>query len=61
MNINKLIVRVTQLLVWHVKKVAYELVPIDTFTINDLLFLKLEWVPEELLIMNPVNVTEVNI
>src|SRR3990167_759274 len=43
------------------KEVAYELVSIGTFTINDLLFLKPEWVPEELLIMKPVDVTEVDI
>ena len=42
-------------------EVAYELVLIGAFTINDLLFLKPEWVPEELFIMNPVNVTEVDI
>ena len=42
------------------KEVAYELVSIGTFTINDLLFLKPEWV-EELFIMNPVDVTEVDI
>ena len=43
------------------KEVAYELVSIGTFTINDLLFLKQEWVPEELLIMKPVDVTKVDI
>ena len=43
------------------KKVAYELVQMGIFTINDLLFLKPEWVLEELFIMNPVNVTEVDI
>ena len=43
------------------KEVAYELVSIGAFTINELLFLKLEWVPEELLIMKPVDVTEVDI
>jgi len=43
------------------KEVAYELVLIGTFTINDLMLLKPEWVPEELLIMNPVDVTEVDI
>ena len=43
------------------KEVAYELVSIGVFTINDLLFLKPEWVPEEFLIMHPVDVTEVNI
>ena len=43
------------------KYVAYELVSIDTFTINDLMFLKPEWVSEELLIMNSVDVTEVDI
>jgi len=42
------------------KEVAYELVSIGTFTINDLLFLKHEWVPE-LFIMNPVDVTKVDI
>ena len=42
------------------KDVAYELVSIGAFTINDLLFLKSEWVPE-LFIMNPVDVTEVDI
>ena len=43
------------------KEVAYELVSIGAFTINELLFLKPEWVPEELLIMKPVDVTEVDI
>ena len=43
------------------KEEAYELVAIGAFTINDLLFLKPEWVPEEFLIMSPVNVTEVDI
>ena len=43
------------------KDIAYELVSIGTFTINDLMLLKPEWVPEELLIMNPVDVTEVDI
>ena len=43
------------------KDVAYELVLIGTFTINDLLFLKPEWVPYEWFIMKPVNVTEVDI
>ena len=43
------------------KEVAYELVSIGTFTINDLLFLKPEWILEELLIMNPVDITEVGI
>jgi len=43
------------------KDVAYELVSIGTFTINDIMLLKPEWVPEEFLIMNPVDVTEVNI
>ena len=42
------------------KEVAYELVAIGAFTINDLLFMKPEWVPE-LFIMNPVDVTEVDI
>ena len=50
---------------WHVekgmKKIANELVLIGEFIINDLISLKLEWVPEELLIMNPVDVTEVDI
>ena len=50
---------------WHVEKgmkeVAFELVPIGTFTINDIMSLKPEWVPEELFIMNPVDVTEVDI
>ena len=45
----------------NMKEVAYELVQIGAFTINDLLFLKPEWVPEKLLIMNPVDVTEVDI
>ena len=45
----------------NMKDVAYELVLIGTFTINDILFLKPKWVPEELLIVNPVDVTEVNI
>ena len=43
------------------KEVAYELVSIGAFTINDLLFLKPEWILEELLIMNPVDVTEIDI
>ena len=43
------------------KEVAYELISIGTFTINDLLFLKPEWIPEKLFIMNPVDVTEVDI
>jgi len=43
------------------KEVAYEIVSIGAFTINDLMSLKPEWVPEELLIMNPVDVTEVDI
>ena len=43
------------------KEVVYELVSIGTFTINDLMLLKPEWVPEELLIMNPVDITEVDI
>ena len=43
------------------KDVAYELISIGAFTIHDLLFLKPEWVPEELLIMNMVDVTEVDI
>ena len=43
------------------KEVAYELVSIGTFTINDLLFLKPEWISEELFIMKPVDVTEVDI
>ena len=43
------------------KDVAYELVSIGTFTINDIMLLKPEWVPEEFLIMNPVDVTEVDI
>ena len=43
------------------KEVAYELVSIGAFTITDLLFLKPEWVSEEWLIMNPVDVTEVDI
>jgi len=43
------------------KEVAYELVSTDAFTINDLLFLKPEWVPEELFIMNPVDVTKIDI
>ena len=43
------------------KEVVYELVSIGTFTINDLMLLKPEWVPEELLIMKPVDVTEVDI
>ena len=42
------------------KDLAYELIYIGTFTINDLLFLKPEWV-EELFIMTPVDVTEVDI
>ena len=42
-------------------EVAFELVPIGTFTINDIMSLKPEWVPEELFIMNPVDVTEVDI
>ena len=54
-----------QLFHWHVEKdmkdVAYELVSIGTFTINDLLFLKPEWVSEELFIIHPVDVTEVDI
>ena len=52
-------------LIWacqnKMKEVAFELVSIGAFTINDLLFLKPEWVPEEFLIMHPVDVTEVNI
>ena len=43
------------------KEVAYELVSIGKFTITNLLFLKPEWVPKELFIMNPVDVTEVDI
>ena len=43
------------------KEVVYELVLIGAFTINDLMSLKPEWVPEELFIMNPVDVTEVDI
>ena len=43
------------------KDVAYELISIGAFTISDLLFLKPEWVPEELFIMKPVDVTEVDI
>jgi len=43
------------------KDVAYELFSIGTFTINDLLFLKPEWIPEELFIIHPVDVTEVDI
>ena len=43
------------------KEIAYELVSIGAFIINDLLFLKPEWVPEELFIMKPVDVTEVDI
>ena len=43
------------------KEVTNELVLIGAFTINDLLFLKPEWVSEELFIMNPVDVTEVDI
>jgi len=43
------------------KEVAFELVSIGIFTINDLMFLKPEWVSEELFIMKPVNVTEVDI
>ena len=43
------------------KEVVYELVSIGTFTINDLMSLKLEWVPEEFIIMNPVDVTEIDI
>ena len=54
-----------QLFHWHVEKdmkdVAYELVSIGTFTINDLLLLKPEWITAELFIMNPVDVTEVDI
>ena len=42
------------------KEVAHELVSIGTFTINDLMSLKPEWV-SELFIMNPVYVTEVDI
>ena len=42
-------------------EVANELVSISTFTINDIMLLKPEWVPEEFLIMNPVDVTEVDI
>ena len=43
------------------KDVAYELVSIGAFTINDIMSLKPEWIPEELFIMNPVDVTEVDI
>jgi len=47
-----------QLFHWHVEKdmkdVAYELVSIGTFTINDLLFLKPEWVSEELFIIKEI-------
>ena len=43
------------------KEVAYELVQMGIFTINDLLILKPEWIPVELFIMNPVDVTEVDI
>ena len=42
-------------------KVANELVSTGTFTINDIMLLKLEWITEELFIMNPVDVTEVDI
>ena len=42
------------------KEVAYELVLIGAFTINDLLFLKSEWI-SELFIMKPVDVTKVDI
>ena len=45
----------------NMKEVAYELVSIGQFTINDLLFLKPEWVSEELFIMKSVDVTEVDI
>ena len=45
----------------YMKEVAYKLVQIGEFTINDLLFLKPEWVPEELFIIKPVDVTEVDI
>jgi len=54
----------TTALSWACKKdmkdIAYELVSIGTFTINDLLFLKPEWV-SELFIIHPVDVTEVDI
>ena len=43
------------------KEVAYELVLIGAFTINDLMLLRPKWVPEELFIMHPVDVTEVDI
>jgi len=43
------------------KEVANELVSISTFTINDIMLLKPEWIPEELFIMHPVDVTEVDI
>jgi len=43
------------------KEVAYELISIGAFIIHDLLFLKPEWIPEEFLIMSPVDVTEVDI
>jgi len=43
------------------KEVVYELVSISTFTINDLMSLKPKWVPKELFIMKPVDVTEVDI
>ena len=43
------------------KEVAYELVSIGAFTINDIMSLKPEWVPEELFIIKPVDVTEIDI
>ena len=42
------------------KDIAYELVSIGTFTINDIVSLKPEYV-SELFIMHPVDVTEVDI
>ena len=43
------------------KDVAYELVSIGAFTINDIMLLKPEWIPEELFITKPVDVTEIDI
>jgi len=43
------------------KEIANELVSISTFTINDIMLLKPEWIPKELFIMHPVDVTEVDI
>ena len=45
----------------YMKEIAKELFSIGTFTINDIMLLKPEWISAELFIMKPVDVTEVDI